>query len=145
MRYLLLISLIVVLSACKKHKLQSEKDDDTIKQYLTDHNLTATKTDSGLYVIVTNPGTGDGCGANSTVKVAYKGYYTDGSVFDQSTGAQFSLQSVIKGWTEGIPYFKEGGNGVLLIPSKLGYGETGSGSVPGNTVLIFDVKLIDVL
>lgn len=145
MRYLLLISVIFAFSACKKHKLQSEKDDDTIKQYLSDHGLTATKTDSGLYVIVTNPGTGNGCGANSNVKVAYKGYYTDGSVFDQSTGAQFNLQSVIPGWTEGIPYFKEGGNGVLLIPSKLGYGESGSGSVPGNTVLIFDVKLIEVL
>lgn len=145
MRYLLLISLVVVFSACKKHKLQSEKDDDAIQQYLSNHGLTATKTDSGLYVIVTNPGTGDGCGANSNVKVAYKGYYTDGTVFDQSAGATFNLQSVIKGWTEGIPYFNEGGNGVLLIPSKLGYGESGSGSVPGNTVLIFDVKLLEVL
>jgi FKBP-type peptidyl-prolyl cis-trans isomerase len=44
----------------------------------------------------------------------------------------------------GIPKFKEGGNGTLLIPSALGYGSTGTGSIPGNTVLVFDVELIDI-
>jgi FKBP-type peptidyl-prolyl cis-trans isomerase len=52
---------------------------------------------------------------------------------------------VIPGWTSGIPYFKEGGYGKLLIPSALGYGPSGSGSIPPNTVLVFDVKLIQVL
>ncbi|MFT5602342.1 MAG: FKBP-type peptidyl-prolyl cis-trans isomerase FkpA, partial [Flavobacteriales bacterium] len=48
-------------------------------------------------------------------------------------------------WTEGIPYFKEGGSGILLIPSHLGYGKSGTSGIPGNSVLIFDVKLIEVL
>jgi FKBP-type peptidyl-prolyl cis-trans isomerase FkpA len=81
------------------------------------------------------------------VRVAYKGYFVDGSVFDESSeqGISFNLQQVIKGWTEGIPLFKEGGNGILLIPSALAYGTKDKGSVPANSVLLFDVKLIEVL
>jgi len=139
--------LLTALSCKKDRRLQSEKDDEIIQQYISDHGLTATKTESGLYVVIDTPGTGSSCSQYSNVKVSYKGYYTSGEVFDESvaSGVTFNLQQVIAGWTEGIPYFKEGGEGMLLIPSRLGYGEKGSGSVPGNTVLIFDVKLIDVL
>jgi FKBP-type peptidyl-prolyl cis-trans isomerase FkpA len=51
---------------------------------------------------------------------------------------------VIAGWTEGIQLFKEGGDGILLIPYNLGYGINGNSSIPGASVLIFDVKLISV-
>lgn len=58
------------------------------------------------------------------VRVAHKGYFTNGNVFDQSPseGISFNLQQVINGWTEGITYFKEGGSGMLFVPSHLGYG-----------------------
>ena len=100
-----------------------------------------------MYYVIDVVGTGVQPNSSSQVTVAYKGYYTDGSVFDESSsaGLTFSLSGVIQGWTEGIPYFRKGGKGKLLIPSKLGYGREGSGSVPGNTVLIFDINLIDVL
>ena len=52
---------------------------------------------------------------------------------------------MIEGWKEGIPYFKEGGVGKLLIPSALGYGPNGNSGIPPNSVLIFDIGLIDVL
>jgi FKBP-type peptidyl-prolyl cis-trans isomerase FkpA len=84
--------------------------------------------------------------SSSIVTVAYKGYYTDGEVFDESSasGITFPLQNVIKGWTEGIPLFKEGGSGTLLIPSHLGYGSNDSNGITGGSVLVFDVKLISV-
>ena len=84
--------------------------------------------------------------SSSNVTVAYKGYFLNGKVFDQSNsgGISFGLNRVITGWTEGITYFKEGGNGVLLVPSNLGYGPNGSRSIPGGAVLVFDVKLIKV-
>ena len=69
---------------------------------------------------------------------------TDGTVFDQSTSAGISfLTNVILGWQEGIPMFSEGGTGKLLIPSPLGYGNRAVGNIPENSVLIFDVELID--
>lgn len=125
------------------YTVQNEKE---IVDYIAKNKLTATKTDSGLYYVVNEAGTGAQPTASSNVTVAYKGYFTNGNVFDQSNaaGISFGLNQVIKGWTEGIPYFKEGGNGVLLIPSHLGYGSNGSGPIPGGSVLIFDVKLIKV-
>lgn len=144
-----LLALTMLTASCKKKKEedQAKKDEETIQKYITDHSLNATATGSGLYYIIDNQGTGASCNSNSNVKVSYQGYYTNGEVFDQSStaGISFNLQNVIKGWTEGIPYFKEGGQGKLLIPSALGYGANGNGSIPGNTVLVFDVKLIQVL
>ena len=122
---------------------QNEKE---ITDYLKAKNLTAIKSDTGLYYIINEPGTGKQPTANSNVTVAYKGYFTNGTIFDQSTdvGISFGLQDVIRGWTEGIPYFKEGGSGVLLIPSSLGYGSSTRGTIPGGSVLVFDDKLIKV-
>ncbi len=122
------------------------ENDKEITDYLTKNNLTATKTESGLYYIVTEPGTGAQPTATSKVTVAYKGYFTSGKVFDQSKdeGLTFGLNQVIKGWTEGIPYFKEGGSGVLLVPAHLGYGSYDYMTIPGGSVLVFDVKLIKV-
>lgn len=113
-------------------------NDDEIVTYLANNNLTATKTDSGLYYIIEKEGTGVNPTSDDTVTVAYKGYYTNEFIFDESSvsGISFSLQGVIQGWTEGIPYFKEGGSGKLLIPSSLGYND--------GLVRIFDVDLISV-
>jgi len=124
----------------------SVANQNTIEDYLTDNNLTATKTDSGLHYIITNEGTGGNPTANADVEVTYKGYYTDGDVFDETTDdetATFNLQQVIQGWTEGITYMKKGGSATLLIPSYLGYGESDFNGIPAGSVLIFDVELIE--
>jgi FKBP-type peptidyl-prolyl cis-trans isomerase FkpA len=150
MKFFLPVLLVaLVLSSCAKKKFeeQAAKDDEIIQQYIADNNLNATPTGTGLYYVIDNPGLGSPCTSTSTVKVVYTGYYTYGGVFDQSStqGAIFSLQGVIQGWTEGIPYFKEGGSGKLLVPSALAYGKDGNGSVPPNAVLIFDIELLEVL
>lgn len=122
------------------------ENNKEITDYLTKNNLTATKTESGLYYIINEPGDGAKPTASSNVTVAYKGYFTNGKVFDQSkdAGISFGLNQVIKGWTEGIPYFKEGGSGVLLIPAHLGYQSASIPGIPAGSVLLFDVKLIKV-
>lgn len=122
------------------------ENEKEIKEYLSKNNLTAERSNSGLYYIIDVPGTGDQPTASSNVTVAYKGYYTNGKTFDQSKpeGLSFGLYEVIKGWTEGIAYFKTGGSGMLLIPSHLGYGSFDYRGIPGGSVLIFDVKLIAV-
>jgi FKBP-type peptidyl-prolyl cis-trans isomerase FkpA len=144
-----LLVLLLVVASCAKRKAekQAKEDDQIIQDYIEAHNLTATKTSSGLYVVIEQQGTGAACNSYSTVRASYAGYFTDGSVFDESTasGVVFDLQSVIPGWTEGIPYFKVGGYGKLLIPSALAYGTKGTVGIPPNTVLIFDVALLEVL
>ncbi len=142
-----IFSALLLFSSCgkKKAREQAEKDDAIIQQYISDKGLNATKTTSGLYLVIDTPGTGLQPTTTSTVKVAYRGYLTNGNEFDESVdGITFGLQGVIRGWTEGIPYFKEGGSGKLLIPSALGYESQAQSGIPANSVLIFDVELIKV-
>ena len=124
------------------YTVQNEKE---IKDYIAKNNLDAQKSNTGLYYVITDAGSGKQPTAKSDVRVAYKGYFTSGKIFDQSKpeGIDFGLYEVIKGWTEGIQYFKEGGSGMLLVPAHLGYGN-GRPGIPGGSVLVFDVKLIKV-
>ena len=137
---------VFIGSACNKDKDYSQIDEDIIQQYINDNNLSAESTTSGLYYVINNQGSGDLPTLSSTVTVAYTGKLSDGTIFDQSgpIGATFPLTNVIQGWQEGIPLFNEGGSGKLLIPSALGYGNQAVGSIPANSVLIFDVQLINV-
>jgi FKBP-type peptidyl-prolyl cis-trans isomerase FkpA len=151
MKHLLSSLLVLTLFiSCSKDKETTgdyvAKNDKEITDYITKNNLTAQKSNTGLYYIITEPGTGTQPTASSNVTVAYKGYFSNGDVFDQSKpeGISFGLNQVIKGWTEGIPYFKTGGSAILLVPAHLGYGNNAVGPIPGGSVLIFDVKLISV-
>jgi len=145
MRYFLLIPVLFFLLSCNKDDSQAEKDDQIIKDYLSDNNIDATKHSSGLYYSITDEGSGGHPNANSEVTVRYRGYLTDGTTFDQTAGsstATFGLGSLIEGWKIGIPLLKEGGKGTFFIPSVLGYGSQGSGSIPANSVIIFDIELV---
>lgn len=154
MKYSFLILLSVFFISCKDKKTEETviaapakmSNESEIVKYIADNHLKAQRTDSGLYYVITEEGTGKQPTASSEVTVAYKGYFTNKEVFDQSdeNGISFPLQNVVRGWTEGIPYFKEGGKGILLIPSDLGYGDTGAGPIPGGSVLVFDINLIAV-
>ncbi len=148
LKKLALLLLLLMVFSCAKRKAakQAEKDEKTIKEYVLAHNLNATRTGSGLYYVISTPGSGVNPVASSKVTVKYKGYLKDGAVFDESAtaGATFGLSSVIRGWQEGIPYFKKGGKGMLLIPSALGYGNQANGQIPANSVLIFDIELLNI-
>lgn len=142
----LFVFIIFLISSCNKTKDYTQIDEDIILQYISDNNLNAETTGSGLHYVINNPGIGDTPTIYSNVTVAYTGSLTDGTVFDESssTGVTFPLSNVIQGWQEGIPLFSEGGSGILLIPSALGYGSQAVSTIPANSVLIFDVSLIDV-
>lgn len=143
---ILLCPIIMLMISCKKPVDYDQIDEDLIQQYITDNSLDAQPTGSGLYYVIDNPGNGSSANINSTVTVAYIGKLTDGTIFDQSSsmGTTFPLINVIQGWQEGIPLFREGGSGILLIPSSLGYGSQAVGSIPVNSVLIFEISLIHV-
>lgn len=146
MKKLLLPFILLVLIGCSNDDSQrdfTESNEQEILDYISAQGLTAQRSESGLYYVINDPGSSNRPTPTSNVTVAYRGYFTDGSVFDQSNadGISFNLNQVIPGWTEGLTYFGEAGSGVLLIPSRLGYGNSGRGSIPGGSVLIFDITL----
>lgn len=147
-RWILPLAMLTALVGCKKFdpEKQAETDEAIIVQYIADHSLIAQSSASGLHWVIDSLGTGVQPNNRSTVRVAYKGYLTSGTTFDESdnTGLTFPLSSVIQGWQEGIPKFHEGGRGMLLIPSALGYGNDEVGTIPANSVLLFDIALLEV-
>lgn len=107
-------------------------------------------TKSGLQYVVVEEGTGKQPKATDTVRVHYEGRLINGTTFDSSikrgTPAEFPLNGVILGWTEGLQLMKEGAKYTFFIPYNLAYGEAGAaGAIPPCATLIFDVELIKVL
>lgn len=104
------------------------------------------RTDSGLYYQIIEQGTGDNVGFGRIYPTLYHGTLVDGTVFDSAynRGTPFNLNlgGVIQGWQEGLPYIKPGGKLLLLIPSELGYGPGGSGSIPPNAPLVFILEVL---
>ena len=143
-RLLTFILLIVITASCKKDSVDyGPIDKKIIEDYLTANSLIAKSTSSGLYYIISAPGGDIHPNINLQVKVKYKGYLTDGTVFDQGT-ITYSLSQLIKGWQEGLPLIGIGGKIKLLVPSALGYGSSSQGAaIPANSVLIFDMELLD--
>lgn len=106
------------------------------------------ETESGLQYLVLTEGDGISPEATDTVEVNYKGTFLNGEQFDSSYDrgepVKFALNQVIKGWSEGLTYAKEGGKIMIYVPADLGYGQRPSGPIPGNSALIFEVELIKV-
>ena len=134
---------------------QSAIDDAILQKFIADNNLNAVSAQEGLFAVIDEPGQGLNPTANDSVRVAYTGRFltvndqnqiVEGESFDASSesGISFSLGQVIRGWTLGIPLFRTGGSGKLLIPSQLAYGQAGRPTIPPNSVLIFDVELLQV-
>jgi FKBP-type peptidyl-prolyl cis-trans isomerase FkpA len=142
--FLLALCLIAIVG-CKKDQLTT--DVELIKADLAAKGITALETPEQIFYVIDKDGTGDHPTANNTVKVAYRGSYLDGVVFDQTTPANpsitYPLTGLITGWQYAVPLLKKSGKGTFWIPSELAYGSNPPPGVRKNAVMIFDIELID--
>ncbi|HCQ30707.1 MAG TPA: peptidylprolyl isomerase [Flavobacteriales bacterium] len=127
-----------------------EEEQTKLQEYLTENNITAEPTQSGLYYIEEKKGTGKQAEPGKQVKVHYTGTLLDGTKFDSSVDRGEPIEfvlgvgQVIPGWDEGISYMKEGGKAKLIIPSHLAYGGRQTGPIPPFSTLVFEVELLEV-
>jgi FKBP-type peptidyl-prolyl cis-trans isomerase len=107
-----------------------------------------TTTASGLQYRVMKSGAGASPTPNDLVRVTYRGWLIDGTVFDETPpgqSAEFPAGQLIPGWVEALQLMKEGDEWEIVIPSELGYGERGAGGViPPNQTLVFNMALLGV-
>jgi FKBP-type peptidyl-prolyl cis-trans isomerase FkpA len=139
---LFLFLLLLTFSSCTKDR-QDDLDQALIDDYLANNGLTAQSTSSGLHYIILSEGNSERPDLSSTVIISYTGTLLNGSEFDSSPYSTFNLNSLIEGWKEGIPYIGKGGQIILIVPSKLGYGEESLPDIPANSVLVFHIQLFD--
>ncbi|MCY7349229.1 MAG: FKBP-type peptidyl-prolyl cis-trans isomerase [Cytophagaceae bacterium] len=129
---------------------QKETDAKQIADYLSKNGLAnPQRTTMGVTYVVRTPGSGMQPTQGDSVQVRYTGKLLNGKVFDSNTaeGIVFpvGVGMVIPGWDDGILRLKKGDKATLLVPSELAYGEQGvPGSIPPNSVLAFDVELLNV-
>jgi len=131
-------------TSCNPKSAQSEAS--AMQSYATAEGINATiDATSGLFYEIIVPGNSTKPTVNSTITVKYRGELLDGTVFDQNAqGFTSVLGGLIPGWQLGLQQLGEGGRVKLIIPSSLGYGCRDNGPIPGNSILFFDVELIDV-
>lgn len=158
----LFVSVVSVQSAQEREAAQKAEaaesmkaDEDKIKSYIETNKLTAKQTESGLYYVVEKQGDGPKVNAGQKVTVNYTGMLLNGEKFDSNVDPKFNhvqpfefqvgVGQVIKGWDEGLMLFNKGGKGKLIIPAALGYGSRGAGAaIPPNSILVFDVEVVDI-
>lgn len=153
---LTVLALGFTLSQCTKDNevnnctnLPVTADEDSIEAYIAANGLENVQKDpeTGLYYQIIEPGGASKPNVNSQIYIKYKGWLTDGTVFDQNSDpmqATWRLSTLIPAWQIGIPKIGREGKIKLLVPSALGYGCRGStGAIPANAILIFDVELSD--
>ena len=133
-------------------KKQAEKNIREEQDFLAANKQKAgvSETPSGLQYEVIQDAAGRKPGRTSKVRVHYTGTLLNGQVFDSSVQrgepAEFGLNQVIPGWTEGLQLMSEGAKYRFFIPARLAYGERGApGAIPPNAALIFEVELLKIL
>ncbi|HKP32557.1 MAG TPA: FKBP-type peptidyl-prolyl cis-trans isomerase [Chitinophagaceae bacterium] len=155
----LLICTVAFSSCLKKDKgcqysssatIAPASEQQAVQTYLTNNGITAIQHSSGFYYKITNAGSGMAPTLCSAVRVAYTGKLTNGNIFDSDTDVTFELGVLIEGWKKGVPLIQKGGKITLYIPPSLGYGPSdikdanNNVIIPGNSILIFDIELLDV-
>ncbi|MBA2562917.1 MAG: FKBP-type peptidyl-prolyl cis-trans isomerase [Chitinophagaceae bacterium] len=150
--------LIALFAGCSKSDDKCNYPDSAItapanevqalKNYLGADSLVTLQHPSGFFYKIISPGSGQGIvNLCSNVTIKYTGKLTNGTVFDKTepgVTATFLLGDLIIGWQKGLPLISKGGTITLYIPPTLGYGPSANGNIPGNSILIFDVELVDI-
>ena len=161
--FLTLICIATVLVSCEKdlpeqfdHYAQFKLDSLLIEDYMSENSIDAFNVmyndqATGIYMQITENGTVDTISHpedDSVIKIAYKGYLTNGDTFDRTVeGDSYTglLNGFITGWRIAFPQLTKGDKATIIIPSYYGYQNSSSGPIPANSILIFDVELIDFL
>jgi FKBP-type peptidyl-prolyl cis-trans isomerase len=132
----------------KDRSARTKKEVKKIKSYLESKDWEAQSTASGLHYIIEKEGTGPQPGAEDEVKLHYEGKVLEGpdyaSTKEQGKPIEFKVKHLFPGLKEGVMLLKEGAKAKLFLPSALAFGEKGNEKVPPNSIMVFDVHLLEV-
>ena len=136
---LLMVGIFCQISCSKSTTSENEQ----MTSYAAKNNITYVSDPSGVLYQIITAGNSNKPRLTSTITVTYTCKLMNDKTFDSGT-ITYPLNNLIPGWQIALPLIGEGGQIKILIPSSLGYGSRGSGEIPGNAPLYFDVSLSKV-
>ncbi len=157
--YFVAVLLITFVSSCLKIDSEpiatAESEQIDLERYLNgleQNGKDIDTTDLGVYFIRIEEGEGEFPKTGDTLEVGYAGYFIDGTLFDASDKfvkngtVEFVLgeADMIQGWNEGMKLMNKNAKIQFIVPSKLAYGSTGSGTIPPYKTLVFVAKTINI-
>ena len=155
---LILMVISIVMNSCMKNETPTRScqprtitapanEVAVLKAYIDSNQIATTQDSRGFFYSIDFAASNDTAHPTtcSAVSATYTGTFLNGTVFD-STGTDrpvsFNLSATIAGWQEAIPLMNSNANMILYLPPSLAYGASGYSSIPGNSYLIFKIKLL---
>ncbi len=146
---LLIFPVALILFSCKTYNEDDKTEfDEKISKYIEKNKIEGMqRSDSGLYYKIIEPGSDRKILYEDEVHFKYKGKLTNGTVFDDQTkeGQTFKLRDLIAAWKEIMLELGEGGKAYIITPPQLGYGDHELNKIPQNSILIYDIEIVEVI
>ncbi|MCH2224801.1 MAG: FKBP-type peptidyl-prolyl cis-trans isomerase [Crocinitomicaceae bacterium] len=146
MKFIFAFISLLILSSCSTYSDSDLNEfDRKIKAYLKKEGIQCEKSESGLYSKILEEGSGELIQYKDIVQFTYKGKLLNGDVFDEQTEAvEYPVGQLIGAWKEIMLQLKKGSKAYLISPPQLGYGTNKLDDIPQNSILIFELAVVDV-
>jgi len=146
MRTLLCLLLILILGACSTYSDEDLKGfDKTIREWIRQQNIQYKSTDSGLYYYFENKGQGQKIKYTDSVTVQFKGTLLDSTIFEiEKAPVTFAVNEVIIAWKEVLLMSERKAKIKIIVPPQLGYGNHKLDKIPQNSILLYEIEIIDI-
>tara|TARA_B100000925_G_scaffold173106_1_gene130420 strand:+ start:1343 stop:1786 length:444 start_codon:yes stop_codon:yes gene_type:complete len=146
MRTLLCLLLILILGACSTYSDEDLKGfDKTIREWIRQQNIQYKSTDSGLYYYFENKGQGQKIKYTDSVTVQFKGTLLDSTIFEiEKAPVTFAVNEVIIAWKEVLLMSERNAKIKIIVPPQLGYGNHKLDKIPQNSILLYEIEIIDI-
>lgn len=146
MRTLLCLLLILILGACSTYSDEDLKGfDKTIREWIRQQNIQYKSTDSGLYYYFENKGQGQKIKYTDSVTVQFKGTLLDSTIFEiEKVPVTFAVNEVIIAWKEVLLMSERNAKIKIIVPPQLGYGNHKLDKIPQNSILLYEIEIIDI-
>lgn len=147
LNFLLFALISTVLFSCGSYSDEELNEFDTrIQKYMKSNHIDCKKSESGLYYKIIEEGEGDFIQFTDRVSVKYKGTFMGGEKFDEQTEPiEMAVSAQINAWKELMLQLKKGSKAYMIVPPHLGYGEYEVDKIPPNSILIFELEVVDVM
>lgn len=146
MKYIFAILTLVIFSSCSTYSDKEINEFDTeIQAYINEKGIECERSESGVYYKIIEKGDGKKVQFKDIISFKYRGELLNGLVFDESKEpVDFKLSQLIACWKEVLLELNEGGKAFLVSPPQAGYGNHELEDIPKNSILSFELEVVEV-